>query len=174
MTRRTPAILLILALSCLSALAQEAPIRVLLVLAQQHPDQPDYGPLRGRLEARGVQVSVAAPALALCYSHSGEAVMPDLTVAEVSEADFDAIVIVGGWGAASLQPDFPGQWLQAGHSGDSAVQLAATILSELTGRWQDIEGAPLEAGFAEEVFLWGHLGHWSTGRGQGSLQLRLE
>ncbi len=112
------------------------PRRVAMVLPQQDFYYPDYGPLRDALEAQGATVTVAAPSLAPCYPHAGTAqgaanggvVVPDIALTDVSGAEFDAIVVTGGWGVASVTFAFPGTWLNPAYGPDTAAALALNTL----------------------------------------------
>ncbi len=53
-----------------------------------------------------------------------------------------------------------------------AIQQADTVLHRLDERWEAHPPA-LTDELSGDVWLWGHAGHWSTGRGQGWLEARV-
>jgi len=57
------------------------------------------------LEANGIKVKVAAPKLERAVGKLGAEVMPDLSLEQIELDDFDAIVFVGGPGAADFFND---------------------------------------------------------------------
>ena len=50
------------------------------------------------------------------------------------------------------------------------VKQRGRTLERLSGRWTSSRRAPIRAELSGDTFLWGHLGNWSDGRGEGSLK----
>lgn len=103
--------------------------RVLIVIANQDFFYREYGDPREELERAGVQVTVAAGRKAPSRPHSGSGegsdggvVTPDITLAEVKAADYDAILFSGGWGASMYQFAFPGRYNNSVYNGDTRTK----------------------------------------------------
>ncbi|MCA8993279.1 MAG: DJ-1/PfpI family protein [Planctomycetaceae bacterium] len=103
--------------------------KVLMVIANQDFFYREYGDPRAELERAGVQVVVAAGRKAPCRPHGGSGqgtdggvVQPDVAIADVKAADYDAILFSGGWGASSYQYAFNGRYSNAGYNGDRAIK----------------------------------------------------
>ena len=99
--------------------------RVLIVIANQDFFYREYGEPRQELERAGFQVVVAAGRKAPCRPHNnsgegpdGGVVTPDVTLAEVKAADYEAILFSGGWGSSMYQYAFNGSYSNPVYNGD--------------------------------------------------------
>jgi putative intracellular protease/amidase len=108
---------------------------VLMVIANQDFYYQEYSHTREELERAGVSVVVAAATRTFATPHwnsgqpaGGGTVMPDIAVADVSAANYSAIVFVGGWGASSYQYAFSGTYANAAYNGAAATELAVNAL----------------------------------------------
>ncbi len=112
-----------------SPVAKATGKRVLIVIANQDFYYREYGDPRQELERAGIRVTVAAGKKAPCRPHrsSGEGadggvVTPDLALADVKAADFDAILFSGGWGSSMYQFAFNGRYNNAAYNGDQKTK----------------------------------------------------
>lgn len=103
--------------------------RVLIVIANHHFFYREYADPRAELERAGIKVTVAAGRKAACRPHDGSGqgndggtVQPDLAIADVKSADYDAILFSGGWGSSAYQFAFNGRYNDAAYNGDKAVK----------------------------------------------------
>lgn len=71
--------------------------RALFIIYAQF-EETEYGEPRTILEDAGVTVTVASRSLGAVTGHLGTQVKPDIKLSEVHGADYDAIVLVGGYG----------------------------------------------------------------------------
>jgi putative intracellular protease/amidase len=76
--------------------------KVLFVLPTQGFDLAEYEITRRVLEARGVQVTVAAPELGAVVSENGRFVPSTVKLGDVKYWDYDGFVFPGGKGARTL------------------------------------------------------------------------
>jgi protease I len=105
--------------------------KVLMVVATQGFQQQEYEVTRRVLEARGLQVQVAAPELGEVVSERGRTVRSSAKLADVKSYDYDAIVFVGGTGARALAETEPATKLakDAEYKVLGAVGLGTLILA---------------------------------------------
>lgn len=109
-----------------SATVEPAPRRVLMLVANDGFFFQEYFDPRRALEDAGITVDVASAAGGTATPHAGSydgrftglspAVVPitgTLRVADVSVAPYDALVIVGGWGASRYYFAYPGTFAEA-------------------------------------------------------------
>lgn len=106
--------------------------RVVIVIANQDFYYREYGDPREELERAGIEVIVAAGRKAPCRPHNGSGqgadggvVTPDITLAEVKAADFDAVLFPGGWGSSMYQYAFRGRYDNAVYNGDPRTKAEA-------------------------------------------------
>ena len=104
--------------------------RVLIVIANQDFYYREYAEPRQELEQAGFQVVVAAGRKAPCRPHqrSGEGadggvVTPDIALADVKAANYDAILFSGGWGASMYQYAFEGKYDNNVYNGDRETKV---------------------------------------------------
>ncbi|PQO44102.1 DJ-1/PfpI family protein [Blastopirellula marina] len=105
------------------------PLPVLIVIANQDFYYREYADTRSSLEAAGILVVVAAATLDTATPHSGSGegadgghVQPDLTLFDVSAADYSTIVFVGGWGSSQYQYAYEGTYDNAAYNGSLALK----------------------------------------------------
>jgi len=105
--------------------------RVLIVIANHHFFYREYAEPREELERAGIEVTVAAGRKAPCRPHGGSGqgnsdgvVQPDLAIADVKAADYDAILFSGGWGASMYQFAFTGRYNDPAYNGDPGTKSA--------------------------------------------------
>lgn len=79
--------------------------RAVLVIAHDGYREEELDAPRAALEAEGARVRVASSSLAAASGMNGGAAQPDLLYCAVNVADVDALVFVGGTGAAEYFPD---------------------------------------------------------------------
>jgi putative intracellular protease/amidase len=103
--------------------------RVVLVIANQDFFYREYSEPREELERAGIRVVVAAGRKETCRPHDGSGqgsdgglVMPDIALADVRAADYDAILFSGGWGASMYQFAFRGQYQNPVYNGDAPTK----------------------------------------------------
>jgi len=75
-------------------------MKVLMVIAQNGFRDEEFFEPRDVLIKNSIEVEVASQAMEMARGKLGGVVMPDLTIAEASVDDFEAIIFVGGPGAA--------------------------------------------------------------------------
>jgi putative intracellular protease/amidase len=83
------------------------------------------------LERAGIHVVVAAANLAPCKPHTssgGKPVQPDLTIERARAKDYQAILFVGGWGAATYQFASRERYLNPLYNGRPAMRAAVNNL----------------------------------------------
>lgn len=117
--------------------AHEAPLPVLMVIANQDFYHREYFETRASLEAAGLEVIVAAATTETAVPHAISVVegrealvRPDLALADVSADDYSSIVFVGGWGAASYQYAFEGTYDNASYRGEADIK---QVVNDLIG-----------------------------------------
>ncbi len=74
--------------------------RVAMIVAPADFDDQEYSVTRSVLERGGARVTLACTSRSEAVSHAGMTVRPDLAIRELSAGRLDAVVIVGGMGAA--------------------------------------------------------------------------
>lgn len=79
--------------------------KVLMVIAPNNFRDEELDKPREILKSRGVEVKVASTSTDKAKGILGQVVKPDLSLDDVSVADFDAVVFVGGGGAAQYFDD---------------------------------------------------------------------
>lgn len=106
--------------------------RVLIVIASHHFFYREYADPRAELERAGIQVTVAAGRKARSQPHSGSGegrdggiVMPDIALADVKVADYDAVLFSGGWGASMYQFAFEGRYNESVYNGNRDIKREA-------------------------------------------------
>lgn len=106
--------------------------RVLIVIANRDFFYREYADPREELEKAGAKVTVAAGKRQICKPHMGSGegtdggvVTPDLDLASVKAADYDAVLFSGGWGASSYQYAFEGRYNDPNYNGDVKVKASA-------------------------------------------------
>jgi protease I len=75
-------------------------MKVLMVIAQNGFRDEEFFEPRDVLIKNSIEVEVASQAMEMARGKLGGVVMPDLTIGEASVDDFEAIIFVGGPGAA--------------------------------------------------------------------------
>lgn len=78
---------------------------VLMVVSPKDFREEEYEVTRQRLEENGISVKVASLTAGECFGSNGSMVLADLAIADVSPADFSAVVFVGGPGTELLLGD---------------------------------------------------------------------
>ncbi|MBN3037343.1 MAG: DJ-1/PfpI family protein [Candidatus Diapherotrites archaeon] len=79
--------------------------KVLMVVARDGFRDEELFKTREELEAAGHEVVVASDAVGLCKGKLGGSVRAELALCDAKEKDFDALVFVGGPGAAGFFDD---------------------------------------------------------------------
>lgn len=74
--------------------------KALLVLPERDFDETEYSVIKSTLESRGVAVMEASTSLGPAIGRNGLLVRPDLVLAQIKVEDWDAVIFVGGDGAA--------------------------------------------------------------------------
>jgi len=88
-----------------STLTQAPTERAVFIIAHQGFRDEEYTEPRTLLEEAGMEISVASSSLEIANGMLGGQVRPDLLVSEVRAADYDAVIFVGGAGAAEYWDD---------------------------------------------------------------------
>lgn len=104
--------------------ATSAP-RVLMVVANRDFWYGDYAFTRQGLINSGAQVTVAAASSQTAYPQAdggGSPIQPNLALADVNAADYDAVVFVGGWGAAAYQFSMGQSYANAAYNGSASLR----------------------------------------------------
>jgi len=73
--------------------------QILIVVGQKNYNTEEFNQLFETLEAEGADVCVASNTMEKALGRLEGFVSPDISIAEVHEEDFDALVIIGGYGA---------------------------------------------------------------------------
>ncbi len=107
----------------------QAPLPVLIVIANNEFYYAEYAEPRAQLEAAGIPVVVAAGRRELSTPHtnsgqgtSSGAVMPDIALADVNASNYSAIMFVGGLGASQYQYAFTGTYTNPSYNGTAAIR----------------------------------------------------
>ncbi|MGL5095928.1 MAG: DJ-1/PfpI family protein, partial [Planctomycetia bacterium] len=144
--------------------------RVLLVVANHHFFYREYAHPRQELEEAGIRVTVAAGRRAPCRPHQGSGegadggvVTPDVALADVKAADYDAILFSGGWGASAYQFAFDGRYDDAAYSGDRAVK---AVVNRLIGEFLEQDKYVAALCNAVSVLAWARVDGISPLRGK--------
>ena len=104
---------------------------VLMVVANQDFYWDEYAKPRAELERAGIHVVVAAAAKGTCRPHSssgGHPIQAELAVERAEAKDYQAILFVGGWGAASYQFASRERYLNPTYNGRPAMRAAVNGL----------------------------------------------
>jgi putative intracellular protease/amidase len=139
----------LLALAAIAALdasvaiaAQPQP--VLLVIANRDFHHAEYAATRTALEARGLEVVVAAGDARTAFPQAvgaGRPVQPDLALSAASATDYAAIAFVGGWGASSYQYAFEGTYNQPFYRPQTVITRDVNrLIGEFTSRGKPVAG----------------------------------
>ena len=73
--------------------------QILIVVGQKNYNTEEFNQLLETLEAEGANICVASNSLEKALGRLEGFVAPDVSIAEAQEKEFDALVIVGGYGA---------------------------------------------------------------------------
>jgi len=79
--------------------------KVLLVIAQQGFQDHEYSEPKKTLENAGIETKTASKTTSQALGKLGTRVKPDLTLAQAQANDYDAIIFIGGPGAANYFND---------------------------------------------------------------------
>ncbi len=99
--------------------------RVLLVIAQQGFQDYEYNEPKKILENAGIETKTASKTTSEAFGKLGARVKPDLALARAHASDYDAIIFVGGPGAAAYFDDE--QALALAHDFEKAGKIVAAI-----------------------------------------------
>lgn len=80
-------------------------MRVIMIIAQKNFRDEELFDTKSALASAGIEVKIAAPELATAFGKLGAAVEPDFSISEIEPQKFDAVVLVGGSGAADFIDD---------------------------------------------------------------------
>ncbi len=73
--------------------------KILIIVGQTNYDEEEFNPIRERLEEEGADVFIASNTYQKALGRLEGFVTPDMTIEEANGNDFDAIVLIGGYGA---------------------------------------------------------------------------
>ncbi len=126
----------------------QAPLPVLLVIANNDFYYQEYADPRAQFLAAGIPVVVGAGRRELSTPHpnSGQGsasgqVMPDIALADASATNYSAIVFVGGWGATQYQYAFSGVYNNPAYNGTPAIRASANrLINEFVAQNKVIAG----------------------------------
>jgi protease I len=90
---------------CLNFSHAGAPKKAVLIIARENFQDDEFARPLEALKARGISVTVASTTLDEAAGTGGLKVKPDMLLKDVSTQDFDAIVFIGGPGAAQYLND---------------------------------------------------------------------
>lgn len=121
--------------------ADASGMTALLVIGNADFDYREYSEAREQLERKGHDVKVAAAQQSIATPKPGTAaagggtIMPDVTLANADPAAFDALLILGGWGASSYLYGFDGAMTNASYAPSSEAaarfnEIVATFLAQ--------------------------------------------
>ena len=68
-------------------------------------EETEYGKPRTVLEDAGILITVASTSQNIVTGHLGMSVKPDVALSEVNGADYDAVVLIGGYGYVKDDPE---------------------------------------------------------------------
>ncbi|MBN1793798.1 MAG: DJ-1/PfpI family protein [Candidatus Omnitrophica bacterium] len=94
---------LILETVCLSVFADIADLagkKVVMIIAPQNFRDEEFSIPKLMLQSRGAEIIVASTSLKTATGMLGLRVKPDITVGDITVAEYDAVIFVGGSGAA--------------------------------------------------------------------------
>ena len=149
---------------------------VLLILANHDFHFGEYLTVRHELELQGHRVIVAAPKRQIALPQLGTApagtgaVMPDIGLDEIqrTDASYDALVLIGGWGAVSLFSGFNYIFDNYSKDSDAGDRLNALIA------WMQEQNKWIAAiGFGVGVLAWSRLDELSPLAGRKVAASRL-
>lgn len=80
-------------------------MKVLMIIAQEGFRDEEFFEPRDILIKNGIEVKVASQEMKMAHGKLGGSVMPDLTVSDADVDDFEAVIFVGGPGAAVYLDD---------------------------------------------------------------------
>lgn len=137
--------------------------RVLMVVANDGFYYQEYAHPRATLEAAGIEVTVAAGRAEIAVPHAGTgqppgldgSMLPDLSLAAANSADYDALVIVGGWGASSYQFAFDGTIDNPAWRADPTIAARA---NELIGEFIAADKYVMGVCHGVSVLAWARVG----------------
>jgi putative intracellular protease/amidase len=120
------------------------PQPVLLVIANRDFHHAEYAATRAALEARGLEVVVAAGDTRTAFPQAvggGSSVQPDLALSAASADDYAAITFVGGWGASSYQYAFEGTYNQPFYRPQTVITRDVNrLIGEFTRKGKPVAG----------------------------------
>ncbi len=90
---------------CLNVSHAQVPKKAVLIIAQENFQDDEFAKPLAALKARGISVMVASTKIQEATGTNGMKAMPDMLLKDVSAEDFDAIVFIGGPGAAQYLDD---------------------------------------------------------------------
>ncbi len=137
--------------------------RAVLVIAHRTFRDEEYRYPREVLEGAGVEVQVASSETSAAIGKLGLEVQPDMVISSINEADFDAIVFVGGGGAAQYFDDDESHQLARRFHGEGKVVAAICIAPTILARAGLLDGKRVTS-FESERDEIGRAGASYTGR----------
>lgn len=102
--------------------------RVVMVIAQKNFRDEELEEPKTILQRNGISVTVASAAKRTAVGKLGAVVQPDAALADINAGDFDAVVFVGGGGAAQYFDD-PAALGLAGAAYDACKVVAAICIA---------------------------------------------
>jgi len=105
--------------------------KVLMIIASRNFRDEEYLEPRKVLEDSGAKITVASSSLGISRGMLGSQVKPDILLDDVSVADYDAILFIGGIGASQFFND-PKAHSIAREAKDSGKVLAAICIAPAT------------------------------------------
>ena len=81
--------------------------KILVIVGQTNYDEEELNPVKERLESEGADLFIATNSMQKALGRLEGFVTPDLTIEEAASEDFDAVVIIGGYGASVHLVDDP-------------------------------------------------------------------
>ena len=77
-------------------------VRVLLMIPQRNFNEVEYSVTKKCLDQEGIETTTVTILKDKCIGMDGMIVEPEKTVMEISEADYDCLIIIGGSGTPKL------------------------------------------------------------------------
>lgn len=73
--------------------------QILMIVGQKNYDVQEFEKLRAKLSEMGADISIATNSMEKALGRLNGYVAPDMPIAEVDASEFDAAVVIGGYGA---------------------------------------------------------------------------
>ena len=136
-------------------------VEVVMVIAPEVFRDEEYAQPKRVLESRGAHVVTASAAPGECIGKLGMRAVAELSVAEAAQTEWDAVVFVGGAGAAIFFDDEDAHRLARAAAAGGRVLSAICIAPSTIAHAGLLEGVEATAFPSQEQDLCSHGAHWT-------------